>query len=294
MKLLDEITYNAFRLHRDRGTSYSRKLLRTLAERVNGFRRGGQKTVYIPLAYPLDGLEHLLAPFIVLEPDDVYKELVDLLEFLSRQRSLFYDHVQRARVECVSMAGRYDDAYGFADQLLAIHRITLMNLAMVLQELPSIDVLSAMVMLASGSHTYTNILKTCWKLKSFRNTLYKISRVYETLLVALGVTYHYDPSRKVWLAIDGRHRPRTLHATPFAQAYIYMTLGNFSPNEYVEAYRTFEECTVRMYGEPLNYTVKICSEELEKWRKIGVNPEQHVREVVYTTHSLIKEALQMA
>jgi hypothetical protein len=266
-----------------------RALLANLADRIRGFKSGIYSTIYLPLAYPLNRLECSLT--LLLQSNEAYNILTSILKELQnlREPCRLREHSEIAQL-CVKTASHYDNVYKFVDKYLSINRTTMVNIARVLLEQPciesSLDAICELIL----ENKLGSIFRTCKPI--LRKSLTKLATIYDTLLILIGVASHYNPIEKAKIALGLKHKSNILRRTIFTQAFIYIMLGAYPVENYVEAYKTLVECTVKLYREPLGYVTHTCSEELEKWRTIGVEADTHiVEEHVRTIYALVNEVL---
>jgi hypothetical protein len=274
-----------------RSNSRRRTLRALLADHVRGFKTGVYSTIYLPLAYPLDRFACFLAP--LLQHSDVYSAVTSILRELRDLRDPYRPRELNPGTRlCIETALLHDSSvHRFVDRYLAVNRATVTNIARVLLEQPCVEgSIEAMykLLLEDG---FARVFRECKS--ALRKSLSKLATVYDALLVLLGVAHHYNPVEVVRVALGLGKRSCLLRHTAFTQAFIYVMLGNFPVESYIEAYRALVECAVRLHREPLGYTTQLCSEELGKWRHIGVDTDHNtVRELVRTIYALVDEALK--
>jgi hypothetical protein len=298
--------------NREKRLKYRHEILKILAEHVNGFKQGLYSTVYFPLVYPLDYFEYFLMPVIVgetrgkREPRNIYEDITSLLRELQNLRDPYrHQSHKEATLKCIEVSKHYENkVYAFVDKYLAINRTTLINIASIILEQPdikgSIDAIYRLI----SEENYMEILRTCKdiqvggsKYDTIKHRLYGLARTYDALLIMLGAGYHFDPSERDRVSLKRRPglESHDLRRTMFTQAFIYVMLGNYPVESYVQAYKSFVECVVKLYREPIEHTSRLCSEELNKWKTIGLETSlDMVREISRVLYALIDEALNVS
>jgi hypothetical protein len=262
---------------------YRDEIIKILSNHLKGFKQGVHSTVYIPPIYPLEGFEYHLKELIKEDarPEEIYTMLTNLLKELQNLKIPKYcsDGHKKAASKCIESA---KNAYGgkiydFVDMYLAINKRTLINIARILTEQPSIQGCISALEVTIEEGGYRDVYQLCKNItlgRSKEDTLikriYSLARVYDGLLTILGIACHCDLAR--------RHKRQPLSyilsPTPFTRVFINVMLGNIPAESYIEAYKSFIECATRAYPNSVDYAIAYCSKYIiEKWKYIGIDTE---------------------
>jgi hypothetical protein len=299
--ILDSILSNAIKsdgkIKESRLSEY-RKVVDALARFVKEFKQGKSSTIYLPFAYPLEhkGIERCLAPVMGenVTAEEVYTKLARLLKEVVALDFKYPTpkHVE-AMKKCREFVGQEHgvDIDGCLRTLLTINRETLFHIARIISG-SGLIVGSITAIRKIQKERKCEVVKPCEEIALGANTkfdivksrIYSIARVYDCLLMILGVAY--SPVTKL-----RKQESVALGSTPFTRTFTNVLLKAITPEDYINALRSFIECVARVYPEPIENAVQYCQELLNRWRFIGVG-NRNVESVIGVLYDLINELFQ--
>ena len=277
-----------------------RKVVGTLARFVKEFKQDKSSTIYLPFAYPLEhkGIERCLAPIMGenVTAEEVYTKLTRLLkEVVALDFKYPTPKHEEAARKCREFVGQGHrvDVNECLRMLLTINRETLFHIARIISG-SGLTVGSISAIREIQKERGCEIVKSCeeialgtnTKFDIIRSRIYSIARVYDSLLIILGVAY--NPATKL-----RKQESVALASTPFTRAFINVLLKAITPEDYINALRSFIECVARVHPEPIENAIQYCQELLNKWRFLGVG-NRNAESVIGVLYNLIDELLQEA